>query len=896
MTLTSGARLGPYEIVARVGAGGMGEVYKATDTRLGRTVAIKVLPAHVAADPALRARLEREARAISSLNHPHICTLHDIGHQDGTDFLVMEYLEGDTLAQRLQHGPMHLTQALQTGVEIADALDKAHRQGIVHRDLKPGNVMLTKTGAKLLDFGLAKLHPTVASSGLSAVPTVTSPLTGAGSIVGTYQYMAPEQIEGREADERSDIFALGAVLYEMIAGKRAFTGATQASVIASILKDTPPQLSMLQPLSPPILDGTIAACLAKLPEDRWQTAGDVGRQLKLIQSSAGSGVVATSSAETAQVSAPAIEKRKRATTLMAAALVLLALGGAAAFLLTRRPPVPPQPVRFTVVTPPLLNVNSLAVSPNGRYIAFTAGMLYVRAVDSVEAQQLTGTEGAQNPFWSPDSKEIGFGAQGQLKRIPLAGGPPQNITTLAAGFGGGSWTENGDILFSSGPGSPIRKVSASGGDPVDVTKFTDGLAHIRPSHVPGTRNFLFVHVINPGPGAQDIYLGSLDGADPVKVLSGASKAFFVTPGYLLFNRSSILMAQRFDLNRRALEGEPLRVADNLTLPGGASAPFSVSPAGVLAYASGGTSGGVPQSRLTWYSRDGRSTGSVGEPGNYADVAISPDGRHIAVHRHEAPDGGQLWLWDPERNNFSQFTFDKSHNMVPIWAPDGSSIVFTSNRGGGVFNLYRKAASGAVQEELLLESKINKMPEAWTAQHGGLLLFASGGFNLLNLWRLPLSGDRTATPLRESKTSEFLSEFSPDGRWVAYTATDTANVVQNSEVFVRSYPALNGPWRVSSSGGLHPRWSPDGRELYYLTGDDTAIMAVDIKTDGTSISAGTPRSLIKTRVRVDHVPGGTPYDVSRDGRFLINEFMTNETSGGAAGASSFTVVLNWASGL
>ena len=894
MSLAPGTRLGPYEIVAPVGAGGMGEVYKATDTRLGRTVAVKVLPTHVAADPALRARLEREAKAIASLNHPHICTLHDVGHQDGTDFLVMEYLEGEVLSKRLAQGPLSLAQALQAGIEIADALDKAHRQGIVHRDLKPGNVMMTKGGAKLLDFGLAKLNPAVAASGLSAAPTLSSPLTGAGSIVGTYQYMAPEQLEGREADERSDIFAFGAVLYEMLAGTRAFGGTTQASLIAAILKDTPPPVSMRLPSSPPILDGIVSTCLAKSPEDRWQAAGDIGRQLKLIQASTTSGVVARSSTDASLVSLPPVATRKRPVALLvAAAAVLLALSGAV-FALFWRAPVVPQAVRFTVVTPAQLSLNSLAVSPDGRYIAFVAGSLFVRPVDSVEAQQLAGTEGANGPFWSPDSRHIGFATPGQLKRVALAGGPPQNLTVLQAGFGGGSWSEAGDILFSGGAGSPIRKIAASGGEPVDVTKLTDGLAHIRPAFLPGNRNFLFVRVESPGPNAQDVFVGSLDGGEPVRLVASASAGLYV-PGTLLFKRGAILMAQSFSIDRRVLEGEPIRVVDGL--PAGVGvAGFSVSPAGVLAYGSGGP-GGVTVSRLTWYGHDGRPSGSVGEPGNYADVAVAPDGRRIAVHRHEDQTGGDIWLWDASRGNFSQFTFDRSHNMVPIWSPDGNEIVFTSDRGGGIFNLYRKAASGAVAEELLLESKINKMPEAWTSHHGGLLLMASGGFAGLNVWRLPMSGERTATPLRESKASEFLSEFSPDGRWIAYTSTESGAIVQQSQIYVRSYPGLNGPWRISTDGGLHPRWSPDGRELYYLTPPGTTIMAADIKSDGTAISAGIPRPLIKTRVRLDHVPGGTPYDVSRDGRFLVNEFIPAEPAPGIAPtSSSFTVVLNWTSGL
>jgi Tol biopolymer transport system component len=752
--------------------------------------------------------------------------------------------------------------------------------------------MLTSSGAKLLDFGLAKLHSPAAAAGLSAAATVTSPLTGAGSIVGTFQYMAPEQLEGREADARSDIFAFGAVMHEMVTGKRAFTGATQASVIASILKDTPLQPSSLQPLSPPILDGTIATCLAKSPDDRWQTAGDVRRQLRLIQSSTASVPRAPITSEIAATRAQAHWKRW-GIVLAAIALILVAVSLIA--LRFQRVPAPPGPVRFTVITPASLGLGSLAVSPDGRYVAFVAGLLFVRAIDAVEAQPLAGTENAGQPFWSPDSKHIGFAAQGQLKRISLAGGPPQNVAPVGLAFGGASWSSAGDILFSAGQGSAIKRVPASGGEPVDVTKLTT-LVHARPSFLPDGRHFLFVNVRSTGPGAQDVYVASLDGGEPVLVVNGAGRAAYV-PGYLVFNRGAMLMAQAFDLDRLALTGDPVRVADSLASGGGGVAtPFSVSPAGVLAYVPGGPAG-IALSRLTWYGRDGRSLGTVGDAANYGDVAIAPDGRRIAVHLHEEPQGGNIWLWDGSRGNFSQFTFDRSHNMVPIWSPDGSSIVFTSNRGsGGIFNLYRKAASGATTEELLLESKINKMPEASTGQHGGLLLFANGsGVSQLSIWQLPFIGERTATQIKPSNPSEFLSEFSPDGRWIAYTGTEIG--VAGSQVYVKSYPGLNGPWRVSSNGGLHPRWSPDGRELYYLNAEATVIMAAAITTDGVSLSAGTPRPLIKTRVRADHVPGGTPYDVARDGRLLVNEFMATERGpGGAPDTASFTVVLNFVSGL
>ena len=886
------SRLGPYEIVTRVGAGGMGEVYKATDTRLGRTVALKVLPPQVASDPALRARLEREAKAVSSLNHPHICTLHDIGSQDGIDFLVMEYLEGDTLANKLAQGPLPLPQALQVGVEIADALDKAHRQGVIHRDLKPGNIMLTRSGAKLLDFGLAKLHSAGAAAGLSAAPTVTSPLTGAGSVVGTFQYMAPEQLEGHEADGRSDIFAFGAVLYEMVTGRRAFTGATQASVVASILKDTPPQASTLQASVPPILDGIIATSLAKSPDDRWQTAGDIGRQLKLVQTSSTSASIPRT-ALTGEIVVPRARRHwMRWAGVAAAVAVVAAIAILAALFL--RTPAPAAPVRFSVITPNTLNAASLAVSPDGRYVAFVAGSLFVRPIDAVDAQPLAGTEGAQQPFWSPDSRHIAFSAQGQLRRIPLAGGAPQNIAPVAgAVFGGGSWNAAGDILFSAGPGSAIKQVAASGGVPVDVTKVST-LGHIRPAFLPDGRRFLFVDVRATALGAQDVYLASLDGGELVQVVNGSARAVYLPSGHLVFSRGAMVMAQSFDVDRAMLVGEPVRVADSVAGgPTGLVAGFSASPAGVLAYAPGGPTGRA--SRLTWYGRDGRSTGTVGQPGDYGDVAISPDGRRIAVHIHEEPQGGNLWLWDASRGNFSQFTFDPSHNMAPIWSPDGTSILFTSNRGGGIFNLYRKAATGATAEELFLDSKLNKMPEAWTGHHGGLVLFAHGtGATNLTVWRLPVSGEGTATQLPSSEPSEFLSEFSPDGKWIAYGRSQDGTSIQ---VFVRSYPGLNGPWRISTDGGNHPRWSPDGRELYFTNLPGTAIMAATITTEGASIAAGTPREIVRTLVRVDHVPGGTPYDVARDGRLLVNEFVpAGAAPGSARDTSSFTVVLNFLSGL
>jgi Tol biopolymer transport system component len=746
MPLSAGTRLGPYEIVAPLGAGGMGEVYKATDTRLGRAVAVKVLPAHVASNSDLKARFEREARTISSLNHPHICTLHDIGRDGDTDFLVMEYLEGETLADKINRGPLPVRDALHIGGEIADALDKAHRQGVVHRDLKPGNVMLTKVGSKLLDFGLAKLHPNSAI-GLSGTPTVTTPLTNAGTIVGTYQYMAPEQLEGHEADARTDIFAFGVLLYEMVTGRRPFTGATQASVIAAILKDVPASPSGLEPLSPPALDGIIVTCLAKAPDDRWQSAGDVGRQLKLLQSGLGSPsatAVGTSSLASGASAAAlrrgqTVSKRRRLAMAAAAFAVAVALVGLAVFRDGRGQDTR-EPVRFTLATTGTLDPTSVAVSPDGRYLAYVVSQLgepsrlYVRPIDALEARLIPGTDGAIGPFWSADSHHVGFVAQGQLKRVALAGGSPQTLASVgSSGFGGGTWNANGDILFSGGPGSPIRRVSAAGGEPVDVTKLEGpmaGTAHVYPSFLPDGRRFLFARIATLAAGGQALYVGSLDSSPPAMVVQGASRGAYAPQGYLLFERERVVVAQRFDLDRLTVNGEPMRVADGLTaVPPVLIGAFSVSNTGVLSYVTGGSGAlagpQVPLSRLTWYDRSGRAVGSIGEPGRYAGVSLSPDGRRVAVHRHEDESGG-IWIYDLQRNTWSQFTFDREHNIAPLWSPDGQFVVFTSLSRGSI---YRKLASGTGPEEALPKTPDFAVAETWSPDGKTLLI---GGMDTVSL--------------------------------------------------------------------------------------------------------------------------------------------------------------------
>src|SRR5262245_44274748 len=550
MSLGPGTRLGPYEIVAPLGAGGMGEVYKAKDTRLDRAVAVKVLPSHVSSDPALRERFEREARTIGALNHPHICTLHDVGHQDGIDFLVLEHLEGQTLVERLTKGALPIDQALQIAIHIADALDKAHRAGIVHRDLKPGNIMLTKSGAKLLDFGLAKVTPAVvAASGLSMAPTGPSPVTMQGTILGTLHYMAPEQIEGQEADARTDIFAFGAMLHEMVTGRKAFAGKTQASLIGAILKDEPPPPSTLQPITPPTLDRLIATCLSKDPDDRWQTARDLLRELRWI---------AEGRATALPVVARAGPRRERLALLFVSA-VLIVVSALAGVLWAERVPAPaPRLVRFDIITPLSSDPSSFALSPDGRQLVFAAlsdgaTKLWVRSLDATTPRSIAGTDGASYPFWSPDSRSIAFFADGKLKRIDVSGGTPQ-VLADAPGGRGGTWNDDGLILFTPSqqqvdPTSVITRVSASGGSVTPVTHLAPGKgSHRWPQFLPDGRRFLFLSALGRA-DANGVYLGSLDGREPIRLMAADSAALFAPPKTLLVVRQGVLRAIPFDPDR-----------------------------------------------------------------------------------------------------------------------------------------------------------------------------------------------------------------------------------------------------------------------------------------------------------------------------------------------------------
>jgi Tol biopolymer transport system component len=882
MTISAGSRLGPYEILSPLGAGGMGEVYKARDTRLERTVAVKVLPSGLSPSPEARQRFEREARTISQLSHPHICALYDVGREGETEYLVMEYLEGETLSERLAKGALPLEQVLRYGVEIAGALDRAHRSGIVHRDLKPGNVMLTKSGVKLLDFGLAKaLDPAPSASILTALPTET-PLTEKGTILGTVQYMAPEQLEGKEADERTDIFALGAVLYEMATDRRAFFGTSQATLIGAILHTEPQPISAIQPMTPPALDRVVKTCLAKDPEDRWQSAHDVASELKWI-------------AEGSQAGVPVpLITRRRARERLAWLLAGVSLAAAVIIAVVhfRQAPVEARPARFLLFPPEHTTVAlgpaapHAAVSPDGHYLAFAATdttsdrktNLWVRPLDALAAQKLAGTEGANLPFWSPDSRFIGFFAQGKLKKIDAFGGAPQTLCDSPAG-NGGTWNREGVIVFAPNREGALARVSAAGGIPAAATALDrrrQEIGHAWPQFLPDGRHFLYLALSGQREN-RGLYVDSLGSEGPRRVLKTEVRAAYTPPGYLLFVQQGTLMAQRFNPNRLQLIGEPVAVAEGVAYNSfNGRDTFTVSENGVLVYRTG-RPGGLPTSELVWFDRGGKRVGSVEGLGLYLRPALSPDGKRIAVQRLDPQTGTfDIRLVDLARSTVLRLTFGSSNQTHPVWSPDGGRIVFTSDRDG-TSNLYQKSSSGAGSEELLLQSDTAKYVTDWSPDGRFIAYEKQDPRTGLDLWLLPLFGDRKPILYLQTEFNEGQGQFSPDGRWMAYASDESGR----REVYVQTFPASGGKWQISTAGGTYPRWRRDGKELFYIAADQK-LMAVAVQTDST-LQAGRPQALFEPRFFLPVIP----YTVLPDGqRFLVNTPLEEDNS------SPMTVVLNW----
>ena len=894
--LNAGAKLGPYEIVAMLGAGGMGEVYRARDTRLDRTVAIKVLASHLSASPELKQRMEREARAISSLNHPHICQLYDIGTQDGTDYLVMEFLTGETLAERIRKGGMPINEIFKTGMDVAQALDFAHRHGILHRDLKPGNIMLTSAGAKLMDFGLAKPlgapNPISGSApSFTAAPTMTgaspmSPLTTAGSIVGTIQYMSPEQIEGREIDARSDIFAFGAVLYEMTAGKRAFEGKSQISVASSILEKDPEPLLAIKPSTPPAFQYVVSTCLQKSPEDRFQTAHDIRLQLKWI-SEGGS-----QSAAPVPV-LPAKRSNRERYAWIAAVAVAAAIGGLAGMLL--RHSAPAAQIR-TVINAPAgadLRLNGdfagpPVLSPDGTMVAFTAATgglqsktsLWVRPMDKLDARLVEGTDGAIFPFWSPDGRNIGFFADDKLKTVDLSGSPPQIVCDAPFGRGG-AWGQNGIIVFAPNTVGPLLKVNASGGPTTIVTNLdsTQHTSHRWPFFLPDGKHFLYLAIMhNPAQsGNNAVYYASLDGRENRQLFHSLSNAVYAD-GSLLFARGSQLMAQSFDPGSGVLRGEPQNVASGV-LNDASTWHMDVSPSntGLLVLGSGGST----DWKLVWFDRNGKQISVAAD--KLADLQtgrLSPEGNRLAL----GMDNGLLdvWVLDFTRNIRTRLTFGPSTNSHPLWSPDGKWILYNSDRNGHA-NLLRKQSDGSGAEETLLTDDQIVLPWDWS-KDGKYLIYGRGPAGITNweIWAMPFGGDHKPWLVipHPPNGSVFDGRLSPDGHWLAYSSTESGS----PEVYVMPFLRGQGRWQVSSQGGTLPFWSGDGKEIFYAT-PSYAVMSLPVKEVNGAPQFGAPQQLTSTFSAPEFF-----YAVTNDGkRILVPE--TSQQVG-----QSITVISNWTAGL
>jgi eukaryotic-like serine/threonine-protein kinase len=880
--LEPGTMLGPYEILALLGAGGMGQVYRARDTRLNRTVAIKVLPAHLADRPASRERFEREARTVASLNHPHICTLYDVGHQDGTDFLVMEYLEGETLAQRLAKGPLPIEQMLQDAIDIADALDKAHRKGITHRDLKPGNIMLTKSGTKLLDFGLAKLKQEASPTDpLSQAPTVEKEdLTAEGTVLGTIAYMAPEQVEGRtaEIDARTDIFAFGAVVYEMATGKQAFGGKTSASVMAKILESEPAPISSLQPMTPPALDRVVERCLAKDPDDRWQTARDLHQELKWI-AEGGSQISALPAAP-----AKGLRAIGRRPLLLGLGALLAGLAIASvAWNLKPAPSPPPRPVSHLSITlPPNTQLAEglagagggrvAAISPDGSRLVYAATQggtqqLYLRGMDSLEARPIPGTEGATNPFFSPDGQWVGFFAGGMLKKVSINGGAAITLCD-AAGDYGASWSRQGTIVFSTD--GLLMQVSDAGGTPQALTHLekredTNGW----PEFLPGGKAVLFA----AGVGFQmRVAVYSLETGERHDLVQGAFAPHCLPSGYLVYaQEGGNLMAVPFDAHRLRLTAAAVPVARGvLVAANSGAAQYSISDTGTLVYLPGSTQ--AAQLQLVWVDRKGMEQPVNAPLHNYLMPRISPDGRRVAVAIDD-----QVWLYDLIRGTLTRLTFQGKSNVDPIWTPDGKRILFKGDRN----RLFWGPADGSGSTEALTNSELgsNNMPGSWSSDGQALVFAEDLSTRPRSIWVLPLK-DRKPRPLDRSRLYETAPRFSPDGHWIAYGSNESGRF----EIYVQPYPGPGGKYQISTEGGTEPVWNPKGGELFYRNGNK--MMAVEVTTRGT-FSAGKPKALFEGT----YVP--TPlsfpnYDVSPDGQ----HFLMLKAAGQQQLPDQINVVLNW----
>jgi serine/threonine protein kinase/Tol biopolymer transport system component len=881
-----GQQVGPYLLQARIGAGGMGEVYKARDTRLNRTVAIKVLPPDTGDDEVARERFEREARAIAALNHPHICGLHDIGELPNPDpsvaapmrFLVMEHLEGETLADRLARRPLSVSDAIEVAVQIASALNAAHRAGIVHRDLKPGNVFLLRQSspaglsAKLLDFGLAKATAAPVG-GAAAQLAADQALTTPGMILGTVQYMAPEQLEGRTADARTDIFAFGALVYEMITGRKAFAGTSEASVIAAILHDEPPRLSNVAPLTPAPLDRVVVTCLAKDPDDRWQTARDLLRELTWVRNG---------SVET--VALPAARRRNLSWLGWVAALIVAAAVIVGSFFVGRPSSALPL-LTFNVYPPPgttfLRGAAQMAVSPDGNSLVFVAlspgPSLWVLRFDSTSPRLLERTAGASEPFWSADGRSIGFFARGKLFRISEDGGEAQVICN-APDARGGTWNRDGVILFGGWNGG-IQRIVEKDGTATPATVL-DGSrkerSHSWPVFLEDGRRFLYV-ARSDDPEKTGIYQGSLDSSETRRVLADRSNVS-AAGAYLISLNGRSLVAHAYDADRASVVGETITIADSIVFdnPERSGSPFASNASGVLAYRSAS-----PDSRLVWFNRSGKELDRWVEGADYHHPSLAPDDQRVAVEKTDpATRHHTVWVVDMAGRE-SRLVLDPAGAHMPVMSNDGR-VAYSSNRNGANRNdIYVIRADGVGGPEPLLVSstKANQLPTDWS-RDSQYLLYDRGS----DVWVVPVTHPGDAHEFVAADGKQTQGRFSPDRRWVAYTSNESGA----NEVYVQPFPAADARWRVSTDGGggAQPQWRHDGTELFYLAPDGN-LKVVAVKSSGTKFETGAPQVLFNTGITSGFTNRRNHYVVARDGnRFLVN------ISAADGNTAPITVMLNW----
>ena len=890
MPFAAGTRLGPYEIIAPLGAGGMGEVYRAHDARLDRTVAVKVLTGALAADSEARQRFEHEARAIAALNDPHICTIHDIGRHGELDYLVLEYLEGETLADRLRRTPaLPVDEAIAIAIQIGDALDRAHRAGIAHRDLKPGNVMLVRragaSGApdvKLLDFGLAArttvprprpLDVSLAATMAPALEATRPPATTSASGFGTVQYMAPEQLNGDAGDYRADIFAFGCVLYEMLAGRKAFEGTVATTVIAAIMSSEPPPIAALQSAHP-LLDHVLRRCLEKDRERRWQSISDVTGELRWIAEHPMSVPV---------TAAPTARPSRLRQAAIAFGLVLAAVAGVVGGrAMGGRAAASDLPaLRFEISTAPT-DDPSMALSPDGTQIAFIANqdrvpVLWVRRLDAIENRALSGTRGASFPFWSPDGRSIGFFADDKLKRIDAAGGMPPLVVTDAPNARGATWNADGVILFVSGVTGPIKRVPARGGQAESVTQVNSGSgpAHRLPQFLPDGKRFLFSSALGTAQ-TNGVYLGSLDKTPPVRLLADDTNGYFAVPDKLLTIRQGALQAYRFDVASGVVQGEPVVIAQGFSAAA-ANSMFAASDADVLAY----RAGTAQRRQLVWVNRQGAVQRVIGEPESdfIASPELSADEQSAVVFLQRTGDN-DIWVIELARNLAHRVTDGPPADAHPLWDPDGQHVVFSSRRfeGGGPA---RQALSGGKAEPLFAGGE-NGLPLSWTRDRQFILIRRDGANTGADLVAVATGGERREVVVAQSPHDETEGQFSPDGRWVAFVSNESGR----PEVFVQSFPEARARTQVSTAGGTQVRWSDDGKEIFYVA-PDGKMMAAPIAFGGASPEVKLPVPLFQTHLATGtNVLGFKPqYAVARDGRFLLN------TAVESAGAP-IVVSVNW----